>query len=240
MRSPSPSAIETLESRQFLSATVALHGNTLLIRGDEHGANDILVQRRPDAGTIQVDLTSVDAASQVTTSTQSFAQSSVKRVIILGGQLDDAIIIGRNDPDWHLNVFINAGKGNDDIATGGGDDLIVAGDGNDHVDAGAGDDHILAGQGDDEISGDNGNDFLRGGKGADTLIGDAGNDMLLGQGGGHDTLIGGDGRDMFVINGHEDASTDDYDSTVDLLLGRKTKGKDSHAGKEAKHHDGKD
>src|SRR6478672_4565370 len=100
------STIETLESRQLLSATVELHGTTLLIRGDEHGANDILVQRKPADGTIQVDLTSVDAANQVTTSTKTFDQASVKRLIVLGGQLDDSIVIGRNDPDWHLNVFI--------------------------------------------------------------------------------------------------------------------------------------
>src|SRR4051794_22003339 len=124
MLSHSRSTIETLESRQLLSATVALHGNTLLIRGDEHSANDILVQRKPEDGTIQVDLTSVDAANQVATSTKTFDQAGVKRVMILGGQLDDSIVIGRNDPDWHLNVFANAGKGNDDIATGGGDDLI--------------------------------------------------------------------------------------------------------------------
>jgi Ca2+-binding RTX toxin-like protein len=242
----SQSMIESLESRRLLSASmVGLHGGVLVIHGSGKAANDILVQRNADAGMIDVSISTADRKSgQPVTSTQSFAELDVKRVVIQGGQMEDSIVVGRNDPDWHLAVFINAGKGNDDIATGGGNDLIVAGDGNDHVDSGAGDDRVMGEKGDDEISGDNGNDFLdggqgndilhggadndrvRGGKGSDQLFGDDGDDKLEGQGGGHDELTGGVGADTFVVRPHDDAVQNDFNSVEDLLSGSKSKGSD--------------
>jgi Ca2+-binding RTX toxin-like protein len=237
------STVESLESRRLMSAVAMFRGGTLFINGDNHASNDILVRRVPDAGTIQVDVNSVDPATNQSVSTsKSFDQSTVKRVIIKGGHLGDSILVGRNDPDWHINVFIYGGKGNDDIATGGGDDWILGGDGNDHISSGAGNDRIFAGKGNDEVAGDNGNDWIQGdqgndvidggedndilwgGQGDDTLTGDGGNDILRGGPGGHDAATGGAGSDTFIVRRKDDVFLQDYDAATDLLTGQSGKG----------------
>ena len=120
---------------------------------------------------------------------------------------------------------IATGDGNDQISGGAGIDLIHAGGGNDTVDGGADNDQIRGGDGDDELIGGAGNDYLEGGNGDDVIRGDDGNDAIHGndgndnlQGGaGADTIWGGAGNDR--INGGGSADLLYGDAGQDTIYG---------------------
>ncbi len=82
----------------------------------------------------------------------------------------------------------NGTSGDDNLATGAGDDTLNGGDGNDTLDGGGGD---------DTLNGGNGNDTLDGGGGHDTLNGEAGDDTLD-DGSGSNYMKGGAGNDTYV------------------------------------------
>jgi Ca2+-binding RTX toxin-like protein len=89
---------------------------------------------------------------------------------------------------------LSGDAGNDSIDSGAGDDGISGGLGNDVLFAGVGNDFASGDDGNDSITGAEGNDALQGGTGDDFLSGGAGNDVLRG-GAGNDTLSGGAGND---------------------------------------------
>ena len=89
---------------------------------------------------------------------------------------------------------VNAGSGNDTIATGAGNDNIGGGNGNDTIGGGSGNDTIAGGAGNDNIGGGDGNDTIGGGSGNDTIGGGVGND-IIGGGAGNDNIGGGAGND---------------------------------------------
>ena len=108
----------------------------------------------------------------------------------MAGKGNDVVIGGGG------NDIIKAGKGNDRVFGNGGNDAIETGDGSDVINGGKGNDRIYSGRQNDTISGDSGNDYLNGGKGKDIISGGLGSDTLDG-GLGDDQLEGGAGRDYF-------------------------------------------
>ena len=142
-----------------------------------------------------------------------------QELTIRSGAGDDTIEVA---PNVKVNLVIEAGDGDDKIATGAGNDRVDAGLGDDAVatgagrddlfgnagadrlDAGAGDDVVYGGDGADELRGGDGVDFLEGGRGNDALDGDAGKDMLSG-GLDDDTLRGGEGDDAVYTGAGRDS-----------------------------------
>ena len=57
--------------------------------------------------------------------------------------------------------------------------VLYGGDGDDELASGAGNDLVLGGNGNDKVTGAAGNDYLVGGGGADRIVGSAGHDVLV-------------------------------------------------------------
>lgn len=151
-----------------------------------------------------------------------------QELTIRSGAGDDTIEVA---PNVKVNLVVEAGDGDDRIATGAGndridaglgDDTVASGDGRDdlfgnagadRLEAGAGDDVVYGGDGADRLHGGDGVDFLEGGRGNDALAGDVGKDMLSG-GLDDDSLRGGDGDDAVY--------TGDGRDTVDNQAGNDT------------------
>lgn len=133
-------------------------------------------------------------------------------------------------PNVKVNIVVDSGAGDDNIATGAGDDRIDAGIGNDtissgagrddvfgnsgddKIEAGAGDDVVYGGDGNDTLAGNDGVDFIEGGKGADQLDGGAGKNMLSGGQGDDIIRSGTDGNRIYTGDGKdtvEGATTSD-------------------------------
>ncbi|MEC7556086.1 MAG: choice-of-anchor Q domain-containing protein [Planctomycetota bacterium] len=91
---------------------------------------------------------------------------------LTAGKLNDSVIGGLGN-DW-----INAKSGNDYLEGGDGDDTLLAGYGDDTATSGDGNDFINANAGNDNIDAGNGNDRVRGAEGDDTIVGGAGDDQL--------------------------------------------------------------
>jgi len=202
-RNRTHSQVEALENRQLLSS-ISLVNGVLTLTGDSNRANHLYV-----------DITGLINA---TGSNRKVSISSVKKIVINGGQLGDRVWInpkinapaiittfGGNDTisGGNGSDSIVAGNGDDQIYGNGGNDTIVAGDGNDRVDGGDGNDLINCGNGKNLITGGNGNDTLIGGSGGETLVGGTGNDSLT-SGGGNDSLEGDSGNDsMYAGDGND-------------------------------------
>ncbi|NKX38983.1 Hint domain-containing protein [Tritonibacter mobilis] len=88
-----------------------------------------------------------------------------------GDDLIDGSYTGDHDGDMvdsSANV-VEAGDGNDTVATGKGADTIYGGDGNDAIYSGGDGDYVEGGEGDDTIYQGGGNDTVYGGAGSDTF-----------------------------------------------------------------------
>jgi len=125
-------------------------------------------------------------------------------IAIFGLAGDDHILV-RDDPadgtdNINVAVYINGGRGNDEIHGSQNSDTLLGEDGNDSIYGFNAFDKIYGGNGNDRIYGDDGvtattgNDSLFGGEGNDTLYGNNGNDVLRGEGGA-DYLYGEGGND---------------------------------------------
>jgi Ca2+-binding RTX toxin-like protein len=145
---------------------------------------------------------------------------------------DDFLAAGKGDDlVWGGtgNDVIKGKKGDDLLYGEAGDDVVCGGQGDDVVDGGAGNDLLRGGKGDDILNGGTGNDTLKGGQGGDFLNGGAGSDTLKGGkgedylngGAGNDTLKGGQGADVFALalGGGFDTVLDytDGQDKIDLL-----------------------
>ncbi|MGB7160490.1 MAG: calcium-binding protein [Tepidisphaeraceae bacterium] len=104
-----------------------------------------------------------------------------------------------------FDATIDAGEGDDFVASGGGDDVIAGRGGRDRLFGGGGNDHIMGNAngdflfgdaGDDTVSGNGGNDRITGGGDEDSLLGGAGNDFFFAIDGRIDTLSGNGGDDF--------------------------------------------
>lgn len=146
------------------------------------GNDDITVTARAKGGvTITSGAHSIDLSSR-----------EAKRLEIraLGG--DDRVTIA---PDVRYGIFVDGGKGNDEIRGSNGKNRIYGGDGDDKLYGGDAIDFIEGGKGNDEIHGGAGDDRIGGGAGDDTIYGDADDDHLFGDA-GNDTIEGGDDYDI--------------------------------------------
>lgn len=103
----------------------------------------------------------------------------------------------------------NAGDILGDVVLAGGEDVfrgrlgflsgaLFGGDGNDQLASGTGDDIVQGDAGNDRLRGNDGEDDLYGGQGKDTLRGDAGDDVLFGGNGADVFQFGSDGGDDIV------------------------------------------
>lgn len=108
---------------------------------------------------------------------------------------------------------VEAGAGNDSIATSLGEDFIDSGSGNDSVFGGGDDDTICDAWGSDSLSGDDGNDLISAFSGNNHLLGGAGDDTLR-SGRHNDTLDGGAGNDVLIADSSRIFATGD-----DRLIG---------------------
>ncbi|HEV8604006.1 MAG TPA: calcium-binding protein [Tepidisphaeraceae bacterium] len=175
-----------LESRTMLSSAAVTDG-TLLISGDNGVTNQISVGLNADGINLDVSMATNGGAASV----QQFALTSVKGIVVVGGNMADTLTAAAD-----LNVSVKMfGRDGDDIITGGAaNDLLKGGKGNDQLNGGAGNDKLMGGKGDDILVGADGNDKLWGNQGNDNLDGGLGNDRLDG-GKGANVLSGGDGDD---------------------------------------------
>jgi len=137
-------AVETLEQRVLLSASVELNRGTLSIEGT-NSADVIVVSYIPgNSAGIQVNVN-----NEYTT----FSTHKVKRITIEAGRGDDAITINEQYGVITKPATIFAGRGNDTVLGGSGDDTLNLGAGNDQVAASTGNDVIDNGGGDDTYDG---------------------------------------------------------------------------------------
>lgn len=153
-----------------------------------------------------------------------------------GGSENDLILTAPPEAgaDAGTGDAIDGSRGDDTVATYGGEDSVLGGEGsdllfsnqgNDSVSGEEGDDSLFAGQGDDRADGGVGNDVIDSGFGDDTASGGAGNDVAFGGRGndlvegeeGDDTALGGQGSDS--IEGGEGNDIIAGDRGADLLSG---------------------
>ena len=209
---------EGLESRRVLAAGVVLSEGVLTVEGSNK--NDwVFVSLSGELGDV--------LTVQFNKTTHEFSLAEVSELHIHGNNGNDRLWVS---DDVKVNAFLDGGKGNDWIWSGGGNDHVVGGAGNDRLHGGSGDDVVEDAAGNNRLSGGAGNDQLHGGSGHDKLFGgegddllwggskkdhlhgDAGNDQLFGEGDkdhllggdGDDQLFGGDGKDHVYGNAGND------------------------------------
>ena len=239
--------IQALESRRMLSAAAFHHGHTLVVRGDEHAANTIVVKPNAENTAIDVSIQWTSRKGVAKSLTASFPKTlNIRDLRVRGGKEADSITIeqapapapttpvtatsSRSGKDGRkvlppfdgvIDARVYGHAGNDTITTGAGDDKVKAGRGDDVVDTGAGNDTVQGQRGNDLLKGGDGNDNLWGGVGDDTVEGGNGDDKLGGVL-GVNTLTGGAGKDTFVVRTLTGQTTD-YNNTEDVLVTVPTK-----------------
>ncbi len=223
--------VELLEVRELLTATIAYSSVT----------HEVLV-----IGTVSADAVTVSAASATTTKVravtlgqaveQTFANSTVSRIIFNGDAGDDSLLDMTDLP-----IDMNGGDGNDTLAVSADTNFVLTntlltGQGNDTlaeietvsitggisantINAATATIKLIAfgGGGNDVITGSLGNDVIDGGDGADTLNGSGGNDTVTG-GNGNDWVMGGSGTD-FCDGGAGDDKVEGLGGSNDTVRG---------------------
>lgn len=154
-------AVEALESRQVMSATLSA-GGTWNIVGTN--ANDEIFVARDD---VDPSVLIVEVNGRVI---DEQSAAAVKKIQVSG--------LGGND-----RIEIDEAAGAIRIPTllrgDGGNDLIIGGSGNDTLYGGAGRDRLLGKAGNDQIFGEAGHDSLDGGPGTDALNGGTGRNEIV-------------------------------------------------------------
>ena len=194
--SHSASAVEVLESRQLLAATLGSDG-TLTVTGSS-GRDAIEFDLRSTTR-LKVEIND--------TSEQFFTYAQVNRIVIqaLGG--NDHVEFNDRNPITKP-VIVYGGAGNDSLEGSPGNDTIYGEAGNDVLEGKLGSDSLVGGTGRDRMEGDAGNDILKGGGHSDYLQGGAGNDRIFG-GHGNDDIQGGSGTDRIL----GESGNDDFDNS---------------------------
>jgi hypothetical protein len=186
-----PTAMEPLEPRRHLSATV-VH-RVLVVEGTRRP--DRIVIYRDGRNAVRV---AVNKQPEVSVPFKSF--DSLRIVCGLGG---DTLTIGDQYRTIDLPAAVECGGGSDNVTTSVAADTLWGDDGNDTLFAGLGDDELHGGAGLDLLRGFDGNDTLYGDTNADELRGGAGDDLMVG-GRGDDLLRDGTGDDAMYGNGGHD------------------------------------
>lgn len=151
-------AMESLESRQLLSATANLMNGVLSVQGDPVGDDNVQV--------------TLDGSGRIAVSDHGqllgrFDRLAVGEVHFSGGAGNDIFdASGINVP-----VTADGGAGNDVLRGGSGNDTLSGGDGHDQLYGGSGFDSLHGGSGQDFLDGgqDGHSDALRGNEGSDTF-----------------------------------------------------------------------
>jgi hypothetical protein len=232
-------AVLALAPASALATRVAVSGSKLLIRGEEDGAN-IIVVSSPGPGTFRV--TDAGPGARVA------AGAGCAPTAVAGVPAADctaslkAIDADLREPTDDQNGFtidpsippsvgsvVEGGAGRDFMNLRGGDDVVRGHNGFDTIHGGGGSDAIDGGpeanptsdpELHDDLSGDAGNDKLVGGRGGDTLDGGDGDDILDG-GEGDDFMRGGAGADTFAGGaGRDTASYADHSVSVIVSVGK--------------------
>ena len=128
------------------------------------------------------------------------ANSLTINAVVTAGKGNDNVTVGNG------NNIVTVGNGNDDIQAGSGTNTVMAGNGNDNVQAGNGTNTVMAGNGNDNVQAGNGNNTVTAGNGNDNVtLGNGNNTVTLGN--GNDNVQAGDGTDSMdnvtVGNGND-------------------------------------
>jgi len=146
------------------SSSVA--NDTLTVTGTR-GADQVALRLAPgDPSTLQIDLDDDGSADE------SFGRSTFSRIDVRLLTGDDRFRIDQvNGTFADEALTVDAGRGDDRVATGDGNDLVLGGNGDDTVDGNRGVDTAVLGSGDDRFIWDagDGSDVVDGGFGSDTL-----------------------------------------------------------------------
>ena len=177
---------------------------------------------------VWTDIASATTASFKPTQTHVDKQIRVAASFTDGGGTLETVV---SDPTIVVGDFFrsagaadtfNGTQGDDNAATGAGNDILNGNGGADVLNGEADNDTLNGGTGNDTLYGGTGNDTVNGGDGVDTLVGEAGTNVLNGGlgadtlrgGDGNDTLDGGAGVDMLVGLGDDDIYVVDDSSDV--------------------------
>jgi len=201
---------ESLETRSLLSASLDSATGVLTVTGTDN--NDHIVVFRNSKTSLAVNETTLTPGANpgdkptLTHKLTKFNLADVKSIVV------------------------NAGKGNDNVNTGGsirhelkiastidggdGNDFLAGGNGNDVINGDAGNDYLLGRGGDDQLNGGDGNDHLVGGRGADIMNGDAGNDSINARDGSAKDVIDGGSNDPVSSTNVGDRAIIDMGDTV--------------------------
>ena len=157
---------------------------------------------------------------------KSFSASSISKIVIIGSNSSETIVLDRDTVSIDTVVYGNGGD--DKISTGTGNDIVYGGEGADTILTYEGNDFVDGGGGIDTIDESHLREFsntavsetntLRGGPGDDFIFGFSGNDIIEG-GQGDDLITGGYGSDTYVFIGNygKDALVDyDGEETLDF------------------------
>ena len=131
-------------------------------------------------------------------------------ISVHGGMGDDEIATGRGNDriiDLRGDNVIRSGRGDDTVISGAGDDRVSTGPGDDHIEDLGGDNRINTGCGDDTVLTGDGDDRVSTGSG-DDRIEDTGGDNRIDSGRGDDTIFSGDGDDRVCTGPGDDRVVD--------------------------------
>jgi Ca2+-binding RTX toxin-like protein len=206
-RAPRSLALETLEERRVLAATLGdMGGTTSALLIDMNYVTGVKTSVRVEhvvRGDRREYVQVIESVNGRVTSNQSFLASQVRGILYMGGAADDTFFY-KADGAVDLRVVAWGEGGHDNLQSQSDvSDVLMGGGGNDTLAGGKGNDVLYGEAGNDALSGGAGDDKLFGGSDRDNLDGGADNDYLDGgQEGIADGLRGGTGVDTFVAEFH--------------------------------------
>ena len=124
---------ETLEGRNYMSASVALQNGVLTLHANANSASVMQVQ-------FEANHTLVSAYTS--NELKQFQTSQVKQIVIVGSNKNDSIYV---DPTLEIPASINGGAGDDTLFGLAGNDALFGGRGEDTLYGGAGNDTFNGG-----------------------------------------------------------------------------------------------
>ena len=156
-----PAAIESVEPRMLLSATLSGNG-TWTIRGTNASDEFYIARDETDSSVLLAEVNGVVIDWQF--------EDDVSRIRVFGRRGHDYIEIDETAGAIGKRTLLKGQQGNDTIIGGSGNDRIVGNAGHDELVGNDGNDAILGGGGNDYLSGGLGNDRLRGGNGRNEIV----------------------------------------------------------------------
>jgi Ca2+-binding RTX toxin-like protein len=168
----------------------AFRGNETINGGD---GNDTIIWNNGDGNDVNVGGAGNDETLITTGNADDDMTVTQNGARFLFSRINAAFTV---DSDTTEKLIVTSFSGNDRLVTGAGVTVPMT------IDAGTGDDSIATGDGADLINGGDGNDVLSSGLGGDRIVGDRGADTMNGSG-GDDTLVWNNGDGSDVMNGDD-------------------------------------